>query len=202
MHRTFVFTDLVGSTALLSRIGDARFADLVDHHDELLLDGLRLHRGELIRTQGDGTVVAFADPGDAVAWLRTTVAAMRATMAVEVRAGAHVGSAVVRRADYAGLAVHVAARLADMARPGEVLVSTDLATAAGLCDRGAVRRRLRGVPGAIGTCRYVLTDGGLIPSAETEHGEPGRDQGITVLMPLLDLGPRLGRVQPPTQVAV
>jgi class 3 adenylate cyclase len=122
--RTFLFTDIVGSTAQLLEVGEARWKELLDRHDELLTRSIRGHRGSVIKHTGDGFFAAFAAPKEAV----DAAVEIQQTIAEEqfqVRIGLHSGEALQRGSDYAGRGVNVAARIGALAGAGEVLVSTD-----------------------------------------------------------------------------
>ncbi|MGH9273835.1 MAG: tetratricopeptide repeat protein, partial [Acidimicrobiales bacterium] len=125
---TFCFTDIEGSTALVTRIGDAAYRPLLEAHRTLLRAAWSEHSGHEMGTEGDSFFVAFADAADAVA---ACIAGQRALdrhpwpdeCAIRVRMGLHTGSAVPREGDYTALAVHHAARVAASASGGQVVVS-------------------------------------------------------------------------------
>ena len=125
--RTFLFTDIVDSTAFLAREGPEKWRKLLARHDELVRDGIRANAGEVIKHTGDGFFAAFDSPKAAV---DAAIAIQRAlaaeTYAPEVRIGAHAGGAFrTRPGDYGGEAVHLAARIGAAARKGEILVSRE-----------------------------------------------------------------------------
>jgi class 3 adenylate cyclase len=145
---TLLMTDIVGSTALATELGDRRWAALVEEHDERIRALLRRHRGREIDTAGDGFLAAFDGPGRAI---RCALGAQRAVrdLGIEIRAGVHAGEVEQVGPKLRGIAVHIAARVAAVARPSEVLVSRtvhDLVAGSGLEfeDRGA--HALKGVP--------------------------------------------------------
>jgi class 3 adenylate cyclase len=145
---TLLFTDIVGSTRLAADLGDRRWRDLLDQHHHLVRQEIVRFGGREIDTAGDGFLATFDGPGRA---LRCAVAIMRALtpLGLEIRAGVHTGEVEVRGSDVAGLAVHIAARVAALAGPSEVLVSStvkDLLVGSGieLNDRGT--HELKGVP--------------------------------------------------------
>jgi class 3 adenylate cyclase len=146
---TLVFTDIVGSTRLAADLGDPRWRDLLDQHHDLVRREIVRFGGREIDTAADGFLATFDGPGRA---LRCAVAITRAVapLGLEIRAGVHTGEVeLVRGSDVAGLAVHIAARVAAMAGSSEVLVSTtvkDLLVGSGIefDDRGT--HELRGVP--------------------------------------------------------
>ena len=126
---TFLFTDLVGSTRTLTRLGDDAAEELRRAHFALLRTAIADAGGEEVKNLGDGLMVAFASPLDA---LRAAVAIQRAVAAhnrahpdrsLEVRVGLHVGEPVRDGNDFFGTAVVVAKRLCDAAEGGQILAS-------------------------------------------------------------------------------
>jgi class 3 adenylate cyclase len=147
---TVLFTDIVDSTRRAVDLGDHRWRDLLDHHDEVMRRQLDLFRGREVKTTGDGFLAAFDGPARAV---QCAVAASEAVrrLGLELRAGVHTGECVQRGADLGGIGVHIGARVASLAEPNQVLVSrtvTDLVAGSGLefADRGEYE--LKGVPGS------------------------------------------------------
>jgi class 3 adenylate cyclase len=147
---TVLFTDLVDSTATLARVGDRRWRELLAAHHDAVRRAIAAHRGTEIDAAGDGFLATFDGPARAIRCAREVQASAPA-LGLRVRAGVHTGE-VERLGDkVAGIAVHVGARVAAAAGPGEILVSStvrDLAAGSGLAfeDRGT--RELKGVPGA------------------------------------------------------
>lgn len=128
--RTFMFTDIVGSTNLLETIGDAAWEDIVRWHDDALRSAIESHRGEVVHTTGDGFFASFADVSSAV---ESAVAIQRLLaehrrmhgFAPQVRVGLHAAEATVIADDYAGLGVHEAARVGALAEGGEIVVTCE-----------------------------------------------------------------------------
>jgi class 3 adenylate cyclase len=119
---SILITDIVGSTALALRLGDERWLALLDEHDAVAAREIERHGGRLVRHLGDGALAAFPAPAAAIAAaesIRDCVAAL----GMELRSGVHVGECQTRGLDLRGIAVHVGARIAELAAPGEVLVS-------------------------------------------------------------------------------
>jgi len=145
---TLVFTDIVESTSVAARVGDRAWRDLLDQHNELLRREFARFRGREVTTTGDGFLATFDGPGKAVRCaLSITEAAT--TLGLEVRAGVHTGEVDVRELDVGGLAVHIAARVAALAAPGEVLVSStvkDLLVGSGIEFEARGSHALKGVP--------------------------------------------------------
>jgi class 3 adenylate cyclase len=134
--KTFVFTDIVGSTDLIETIGDEAWRDVVGWHDEALRTAIGSHGGEVVRTTGDGFFATFGDVdaalGCAVAIQRRFAEHRRRHgFAPQVRIGLHTADATAVGDDYAGLGVHEAARVGALAGGGEILATvstTDAAT--------------------------------------------------------------------------
>ncbi len=146
---TVLFTDIVGSTTHASRIGDQAWVALLAQHDAIIDRELRRHRGRKVNPTGDGMVATFDGPARAVHCAQAISDGVR-DLGLDVRAGLHTGEIQQRASDVGGIAVHIAARISALARPGEILVSrtvTDLALGSGLTfdDRG--EHDLKGVPG-------------------------------------------------------
>lgn len=146
---TVVFTDIVGSTEHAIKVGDRAWRDLLGRHHALVREQLARFRGREIDTAGDGFLATFDGPARAV---RCAVEIARGMPAIglEVRAGVHTGEVELMGEKVGGIAVHIGARVAALARPGEVLVSNtvkDLVAGSGLVfeERGA--HALKGVPG-------------------------------------------------------
>lgn len=129
----FVFTDIVDSTSLIERLGDRRFALLMRDHNELVRRLLRRHGGSEGAFLGDGFLLAFAQPADAVAFAAALRREARRLLpnGVRLRIGAHVGTAVRQDGTWIGRDVVVARRLCDLAAAGEVLISAQLRALAG-----------------------------------------------------------------------
>jgi pimeloyl-ACP methyl ester carboxylesterase/class 3 adenylate cyclase len=147
---TVLFTDIAGSTQHLSEVGDAEWVRTLDAHDALVRRELDRFRGREVKNTGDGFVASFDGPIRALRCAQAIVEGAP-SLGVEVRAGLHTGECELRGDDLGGVAVHLAARVAEVAAPGEVLVSrtvTDLVAGSGLAfaDRG--EHELRGIPGA------------------------------------------------------
>ncbi len=147
---TVLFTDIVGSTNHLTEIGDRKWRELLEVHDRTIRRQLERFRGREVGTRGDGFVATFDGPGRAIECGCAMRDAVRA-LGLEIRVGLHTGEIEIREDDeVAGVAVHIAARVEQRARPAEVLVSStvkDLVAGSGYAfdDRG--EHELKGVPG-------------------------------------------------------
>jgi class 3 adenylate cyclase len=146
---TIVFTDIVGSTERAAALGDGPWRDLLDNHDATVRRMLQRFGGREVNTAGDGFVATFASPSAAIACGEEIVDAVRA-LGIEVRVGIHAGEVEVRGADVAGMAVHIGARVAAVAGPSEVLVSSTVRDIVAGSRRRFTERgehQLKGVPG-------------------------------------------------------
>lgn len=147
--KTVLFTDIVGSTEQASRLGDKRWRDVLDLHDQAIRLELDRYRGEEINTTGDGFLACFDGPARGIRCAQAIAEGAR-RFGLEIRAGLHTGECEMRHEDIAGIAVHVGARVAALAGAGEVYVTStvrDLVAGSGIefTDRG--RHTLKGVPG-------------------------------------------------------
>jgi DNA-binding SARP family transcriptional activator/pimeloyl-ACP methyl ester carboxylesterase len=146
---TLLVTDIVESTRTAAELGDRAWHALVERHYELLRTELTRYRGREVDSAGDGILAVFDGPARAVR-CATAMAGAARSLGLELRAGVHTGEVEVVDGSLRGIAVHIAARVAGDAAPGEVLVSQtvkDLVSGSGLefADRGS--RPLAGVPG-------------------------------------------------------
>ena len=153
VHRvlsTVMFTDVVGSTERAAELGDRRWREVLAAHDAAVRRELERFRGREVNTTGDGFVATFDGPARAVHCATAVQEAIRA-LGLEARIGVHTGECELDGDEVRGIAVHTGARIAALAGPGEVLVSSivkDLVAGSGIefQDRGV--HELRGVPGA------------------------------------------------------
>jgi class 3 adenylate cyclase len=142
-------TDIVGSTDHLARVGDRAWSDVLQRHNAVIRRELQRFGGREIDTAGDSFLACFDQPGSAIGCAVAVVDQVRAA-GVEVRAGIHTGECEQLGEKLTGIAVHIAARVADLARPSEVLVSqtvNDLVAGSGLTLHDAGAHELKGVPG-------------------------------------------------------
>ncbi len=147
---TVLFTDIVASTRRASELGDRRWRELLEAHDEGVRHQVELHGGRVVKSLGDGYLAAFDGPARAIRCGRA-VTDDAVLLGIEVRAGVHTGECELLGEDVGGMAVHIGARVAAKAGPGEVLVSSavrDLVVGSGIEfeDRGT--HTLKGVPGS------------------------------------------------------
>ena len=159
---TVLFTDIVDSTAMLQRMGDAVWKDLLRRHNISLRDDLNRFRGREVSTTGDGFLAVFDGATRAV---RCAGAMTRsaAELGLQIRVGIHTGEVEFVGSDVRGLAVHAAARMMSLAGPDEVLVSAttrDLIEGSGLVLEDAGTHELKGLAGPRQAFRVVSQPGG------------------------------------------
>src|SRR5580704_4809363 len=145
-----LFTDIVGSTERAASLGDQRWRLLLDGHDQIVREQLRIFRGREVNTTGDGFVASFDGPARAIRCGKGIIEATQA-LDIELRMGLHTGECEVRGNDLGGLAVHIAARIGSLASPNEVLVSStvkDLVVGSGIEFEDRGEYELKGVPGS------------------------------------------------------
>jgi len=160
-ERTFLFTDIVGSTALIEVIGDEAWNDLRRWHNEALRSAFDDHDGEEIDHAGDGFFVAFPDAGRGVACavqIQRRLAEHRRGhgFAPQVRMGLHATTATRDESGYTGLGVHTASRIGSLAGAGQILASAE--TLAGLAGARASDRRSVTLKGIVEPVDVVTID--------------------------------------------
>jgi DNA-binding NarL/FixJ family response regulator len=146
---TVMFSDIVSSTERAAQVGDRRWRQLLDRHDELVRSQLAAHGGQEINTTGDGFLALFDAPARAIRCAVAIRDQLRA-LGIQVRIGLHAGEVELRGNDVGGIAVHIGARVTALATGGDVMVSStvrDLVAGSGIgfLDRGG--HALKGVPG-------------------------------------------------------
>ena len=146
---TVLFTDIVGSTERATELGDRRWRELLDAHHAAVRRQLERFRGRELDTAGDGFLASFDGPARAIRCAGAAIDSVR-ELGLDIRAGVHTGECELHGGKLAGIAVHIGARVAGQAGPGQVLVSStvrDLVAGSGLEfeDRGSAS--LKGVPG-------------------------------------------------------
>ena len=145
---TVVFTDIVDSTAQAAELGDLRWRDQLDRHDQAIERQLERFGGRLVKTIGDGALSTFDGPARAI---RCALGIREAThqLGLEVRIGIHTGEVERRGDDLAGFAVHLAQRVQALANPGEILVSrtvVDLVVGSEIEFIARGDHKLKGIP--------------------------------------------------------
>jgi class 3 adenylate cyclase len=147
---TILMTDIVGSTAALERVGDAKWHGMLLEHNDRLRAQIERFGGQEVRTTGDGFQVLFTGAARGVKCAAAMIDAL-ADLDIQIRAGLHTGDVELAAGNLHGIAVHTAARVSALAGPSEVLVSSvtrDLLDGSGLTfeERGVYE--LKGLSGA------------------------------------------------------
>jgi class 3 adenylate cyclase len=146
---TVLCTDVVDSTGHALALGDDRWLALLVRHQAMVTAEIRREAGHLVVAVGDGTVATF-DGAAAAVRCAGRIARLSRDTGLEVRCGLHCGESERRARRVGGIVFHVAARIAQLASPGEVLVSetlTRLVAGSTIHFRRRGRRLLRGLPG-------------------------------------------------------
>jgi len=130
--KTFMFTDIVGSTALVEALGDEAWTGLLRWHDEALREQFVAFDGEVVSGTGDGFFVGFDSPDSAIGCAvaiqrRLDEQRRRQGFALKVRVGLHASDVTRVGSDYRGRGVHEAARISALAEGGEILASRETA---------------------------------------------------------------------------
>ncbi|OBK13333.1 adenylate/guanylate cyclase domain-containing protein [Mycobacterium asiaticum] len=144
---TTLFTDIVGSTELVSAYGDAHWRHRLAIHDDIVGNLLTTYGGHSAKHTGDGVFALFDSPTNALR-CALELAATLATRGLSIRAGVHTGEVERRGDEWSGLAIHIASRLVEIAKPGEVTASRtvrDLTAGSDLVFHHIGLRRLKGV---------------------------------------------------------
>jgi len=143
-----LFTDIVDSTEKAVELGDGGWAELLERHHSQVRAEISRYHGQEMDTSGDGFFAIFPDPGQAIDAARSIRTDLR-ELELKVRIGIHIGDCWVADDKCTGLAIHIGARIAALARPDEILLSAAAKTEAGpsyrFTDRGETS--LKGVPG-------------------------------------------------------
>jgi class 3 adenylate cyclase/pimeloyl-ACP methyl ester carboxylesterase len=147
---TVLFTDIVDSTRRAADIGDRRWRELLERHDEITRAEVTRFQGHVVKHTGDGFLATFDGPTRALR-CATTIAERMPELGIDLRSGLHTGECELRGDDIGGIAVHIGARIAALAQPGEVLVSStvkDLVNGSGIAFQDRGTHTLKGVPGS------------------------------------------------------
>ena len=168
---TVLFTDVVSSTELLARVGDATYRQVRADHERVVRWAVEENGGELMTVTGDGTLSVFDGPSAAVRCAET-ICREAADAEIEVRCGVHTGELERDGINVTGLTVHIGARVGAAAEPGQVLVSRtvhDLVAGSGLTFASRGEHELKGVPGTWEL--FAVTDAGVqsdgVPAGES-----------------------------------
>jgi len=145
---TVLFTDIVESTRQAATLGDRAWRQVLDRHELAARQEIARFRGRAVKSLGDGLLATFDGPARAVRCAAAIGERVR-PLGIELRSGLHTGEIELRGDDVAGIAVHIAARVAETADSGEVVVSStvrDLVAGSGLVFEDCGSRALRGLP--------------------------------------------------------
>jgi class 3 adenylate cyclase/pimeloyl-ACP methyl ester carboxylesterase len=146
---TVLFTDIVDSTRCATELGDQRWRELLERHDEITRAEITRFQGRVIKQTGDGFLATFDGPTRALR-CATTLAERMPELGIHVRSGLHTGECEPRGDDIGGIAVHIGARIAALANAGEVLVSStvkDLVNGSGIAFQDRGTHVLKGIRG-------------------------------------------------------
>jgi len=156
---TVLFTDIVASTERAAELGDRRWRELLQVHDDLGTRLVEQWGGRVVKSTGDGLLATFDGPGRAIAG----AVALRDQLAdidVQIRAGLHAGEVELRGDDVGGIAVHIAARIMAEAGPGEVVVSRTVRDLVAGSDRHLEDRGTHQLKGVAGDWQLFAVPGG------------------------------------------
>lgn len=172
---TLVYTDIIGSTTAATQLGDQRWRAVLARHDELTAEETARRGGRVIKSLGDGALLAFDRPAQAVQ-CAVAVRERAADIGVALRAAVHTGECEMVDDDVAGITAHIASRLLGHANGDEIVVSgtvRDLTLGAGLplVSKGSVE--LRDLPGRWEVLAVTDNDG-------SAHGQPATSSGARV----------------------
>ena len=148
---TVLFTDIVESTKRASELGDRLWRALLDRHDRVVREQIARFRGREVKNLGDGFLATFDGPARATRCAAAIAQGVR-MLGIVVRSGLHAGEIDRKGDDISGIAVHIAARIAAAAAPGEALVSStvrDLVAGSDLRFEDRGYHALRGLPEAV-----------------------------------------------------
>ncbi|MGW0018677.1 adenylate/guanylate cyclase domain-containing protein [Rhodococcus sp. NPDC003382] len=168
---TILFTDVVRSTEVLARLGDNRFAELLAAHDRMVRGEVGAGGGSLVGIAGDGTLSVFDGPAAALHCAHRIDCAAK-KLGLSVRAGVHAGPVARAGPELTGMTVHLGARIAASAGPGQVRCSQtvrDLAAGADIDFTDLGRHRLKGVPGQV---RLFAATNGARPTQSAAPPRP------------------------------
>lgn len=149
---TVMFSDIVGSTSIAAELGDIKWKRLLDRHNQTTRINVARYRGRYVKSTGDGVLATFYSPSDALRAAHEIVRGVK-PLGLEVRIGLHMGEVDVGSEDIGGMAVNIAARVADLAESSAVLVSQtirDVLAGSGMVFDARGESELKGVPGVWG----------------------------------------------------
>ena len=147
---TIMFTDIVDSTVKAIELGDEAWTDLLERHNVIMQNTIEDWKGEEVKTLGDGVLALFDSSARAIECGHDAMSRLE-DLSLNIRAGVHTGDVEILGDDVAGKAVHLAARIAALAGPGEVLVSStvrELSAGSSIEFRAEGEHELKGFPGS------------------------------------------------------
>lgn len=173
---TLLFTDIVGSTMRAAELGDRAWMRLIEAHHAAVRELFARFDGREVDCAGDGFFATFGTATNAIGCGDAITASAR-PLGLEIRAGLHTGECERLGGRFRGIAVHTAARLVQLAQPGEVLVTgtvRDVVAGSGIRfeDRGA--RELNGVPGLWRLYAVAARQPLELPTHANGHGDRAR----------------------------
>jgi adenylate cyclase len=136
-NATFLFTDVVGSTELLTLLGENTWLRALREHNEVVISAVEAFGGNYLKFLGDGWMISFASPRDAVdaaVVIQRVLGKDPSPEGFRVRIGVHSGMALLEGDEYVGKDVVLASRIAREAGPAEILASADVVDALGAHD--------------------------------------------------------------------
>jgi class 3 adenylate cyclase len=147
--KTFLFTDIVGSTDRAAEMGDRQWVEVLKNYYAVVRKELAIFRGHEIDTAGDGFLATFEVPAQAIR-CASAIRDLMSNLGLQIKAGVHAGECERLGDSIAGIALHIGARVVAIAGPGEVLVSSTIrelvmGSGIGFVDHGT--HSLKGVPG-------------------------------------------------------
>jgi class 3 adenylate cyclase len=146
---TVLFTDIVGSSDMVARLGDRAWTNALEVHHAAIRRELARYRGREVNTAGDSFFAVFDGPARAVRCALEAIRSVRPS-GIDIRAGLHTGECELTGESVGGIAVHIGSRVAGLADAGEVLVTNtvkDLVAGSGLTFAAVGTRQLKGIPG-------------------------------------------------------
>lgn len=146
---TILFTDVCDSSRKAHQLGDHKFRELMDEFESVARAEITRGEGKLVKTMGDGILATFSGPARAIR-CGTRIRDQMKSLGCEVRSGIHTGEVELHSDDIFGIAVHIAARVADLAGPSDVFVSgavPPLVAGAGITFDDQGEHQLRGIEG-------------------------------------------------------
>lgn len=185
---TLVYTDIVGSTSAAVSLGDHRWGSVVTRHDEITSEEAAKHDGRVVKTLGDGALMVFDRPAQAVR-CAVTVRERVADLGVDLRAAIHAGECDIVGDDISGIAANIGSRLLAHADGAEIVVSgtvRDLTLGAGfeLEPRGSVE--LRDLPGRWEILAVAAARGADLHPARASQPRATRESAAAATMTTLD----------------